>query len=186
MVQIWGATHAQIGLYAVIFDAILGIEAGDSTAVADYLEADQNYANLNAKLYIPIFRAMASWNALSVGLLKESQTLASMARDMIDLTGEDFSLSNIYALEGAHCAVVGDLDAAENKLKLAVKVARDQNAKAWELRAAIDLARLLLEQDRADEGIATLKPVSESITDGDCSVDQKMAQDVLNSLRGKA
>ena len=61
---------------------------------------------------------------------------------------------------------------------------KKHGAKLWELRASVDLARLMQEQERTDEAIAILKPVSDSIAEGDCPDDQAKAKELLNVLTG--
>lgn len=172
----------QMEAYAAILNSFLRIKAGDPTAITDYLEADKKYANLNARLYTPMFRTTAGWNALAIGHVKESRKLASMAREMIDLTGEDFSLSDLHRLEAALAMADGNKDVAERSLNLAIEIAREQGAKSWELRAAIDLARLLDEAGQTEDAIAILNPICGSIAEGDCLEDRATAQDMLNSF----
>ena len=76
----------------------------------------------------------------------------------------------------------GNGEAAEKHLLVAIDVARQQGAKLWELRAAIDLAHIMQEQGRMDEAIALLDPILNRIAEGDCPEDQVAAKKLLAEL----
>lgn len=56
------------------------------------------------------------------------------------------------------------------------------HGKFWELRAAIDLAGIWQDQGKNAEAISLLKPVHDSIADGDCPEDRKVAKELLIAL----
>ena len=60
----------------------------------------------------------------------------------------------------------GQPEAAEATLRKAIDVARGQQAKSWELRAATTLARLLADRGERAEAVAVLKPVHDWFTEG--------------------
>jgi len=60
----------------------------------------------------------------------------------------------------------GEPKAAEARLRKAIDVARAQQAKSWELRAATTLARLLADRGDRDGAVAVLKPVHHWFTEG--------------------
>ena len=77
----------------------------------------------------------------------------------------------------------GGADAeAENSFQRALQIARLQQARAWELRAATSLARLLAAHNRRDEAKAGLVPVVASITEGFAEADFKEAATLLSQL----
>ena len=119
-----------------------------------------------------------------MGMRDEASELLTMAQQHIAETGEKYALADVYRLQAELSKVDGDIEATEQHLNTALNVAREQGAKLWELRAAIDLARLWLEQGRLDEAIAILKPVSDSIAEGDCPDDQAKARELLDALTG--
>jgi predicted ATPase len=63
-------------------------------------------------------------------------------------------------------------------------VARDQQAKSWELRAATTLARLLASQGNQVEALAVLTPIHDWFTEGHDTNDLKEAAQLLAELRG--
>ena len=134
--------------------------------------------------FLPSWRVEAGCHALALGLRDEAAQLAALAQKMMDETGENMWRSNLHRLNSALARADGNGEDAERHLYDALAVARQQGANLFELRAAIDLARLMQEQERTDEAIAILKPVSDSIAEGDCPDDQAKAKELLNGLIG--
>jgi predicted ATPase len=64
----------------------------------------------------------------------------------------------------------------------AVQVARRQNAKSWELRATMGLARLLAKQDRRDEACTILADIYNWFTEGFDTADLIDAKALLDEL----
>jgi predicted ATPase len=79
-------------------------------------------------------------------------------------------------------AGAGTLSEAETAMHQAIDVARRQNAKSWELRGAMSLARLWTEQGRQQEEAALLAPVYAWFTEGFDTADLKEAKTLLDKL----
>jgi predicted ATPase len=67
-------------------------------------------------------------------------------------------------------------------MQQAIDVARRQNAKSWELRAAMSLARLHQQQGRSQEAVALLAPIYAWFTEGFDTADLKEAETPLDKL----
>ncbi len=63
-----------------------------------------------------------------------------------------------------------------------VEIARRQNAKLWELRAASRLARFWFQRDRVDDAHALLAPVYDWFTEGFDTADLKDAKALLDKM----
>jgi predicted ATPase len=74
----------------------------------------------------------------------------------------------------------GALAAAEASFQKSLEVARGQQAKAWELRAATSLARLRASQGRSAEGLKVLGDVYAWFTEGFDTPDLKDARRLLD------
>ena len=70
----------------------------------------------------------------------------------------------------------------EELLRRAVALARESNAKSWELRASTGLARLLRERGECEEAVSTLRPVYDWFTEGFDTADLKDAKALLDEL----
>jgi predicted ATPase len=75
-----------------------------------------------------------------------------------------------------------DESRAEASFRKALDIARGQQAKSWELRAATNLARLLARQGRREEARALLAPIYGWFTEGFDTADLEEAKGLLNGL----
>ena len=71
---------------------------------------------------------------------------------------------------------------AEAAMQKGIDVARQQNARSWELRGAMSLARLRRHQDRHEEASALLAPILGWFQGGFDTADLKAAKTLLNKL----
>jgi predicted ATPase len=85
-------------------------------------------------------------------------------------------------LEGIALAGLNRLQEGQNALEEALRVARHQQAKSLELRAATTLARLWGEQGRRREAHELLAPVYGWFTEGFDTADLKDAKALLDQL----
>ena len=76
-----------------------------------------------------------------------------------------------------------DLAKAQAHFEHALAVARAQQAKSWELRAATSLARLLNDQGRQHAARDLLAPVYDWFTEGFDTGDLRNARTLLGELR---
>ena len=76
----------------------------------------------------------------------------------------------------------GHTEAAEELYWKALSVAREQEAKLWELRAAVSLARLRRDQGRRGEARDLLAPIYGWFTEGFETPDLKDAKALLDEL----
>ena len=91
--------------------------------------------------------------------------------------------AELHRLRGeALLAGAGTVSEAETAIEKAIAVARRQNAKSWELRAAMSLARLRRQQGRPQEAAALLAPVYARFTEGFDTADLKAAKALLDKL----
>ena len=77
---------------------------------------------------------------------------------------------------------VGDAAKAEAYFERAIAVARSQQAKSWELRAAMSMARLWRDQAKRVEARELLAPVYGWFTEGFDTLDLKEAKTLLDEL----
>ena len=76
-----------------------------------------------------------------------------------------------------------DVAKAEAYFERALAVAREQQAKSWELRAAMSMARLWRDQGKRDEARDLLAAVYGWFTEGFDTLDLKEAKALLDALR---
>jgi hypothetical protein len=73
----------------------------------------------------------------------------------------------------------GAVDAAESLFQKSLAVARQQGARAWELRAAISLTRLARRRQRSETARNVLASVLQTYTEGDRTADVREAKALL-------
>ena len=120
---------------------------------------------------------------LAIG--KPEAALASVAAGLeaVEKTGGAPLEAELYRLRGeALLAGAGTVSEAETAMQQAIDVARRQNAKSWELRGAMSLARLRRQQGRPQEAAALLAPIYAWFTEGFDTADLKEAKALLDKL----
>ena len=91
--------------------------------------------------------------------------------------------AELYRLRGeALLAGAGTVSEAETAIEQGIDVARRQNAKSWELRGTMSLARLRRQQGRQQEAVALLAPILGWFEEGFDTADLKQAKALLDKL----
>jgi tetratricopeptide (TPR) repeat protein len=119
-----------------------------------------------------------------VGRVDESLTILSETLAHITRSGERVDHAEILRLKG-EVLIIRDRSStaeAEQCFREAREVARTQEAKWWELRAALSLARLLRDTNRSDEARAMLSEIYNWFTDGFELPDLNEAKVLLDEL----
>jgi len=124
---------------------------------------------------------------LAEALTRQGEYKAALAaaRDAIEAqeqTGRCRLKAELYRLAGIALAGLNRLDEGQSAFEEAIRVARTQAAKAYELRAATSLARLWGEQRRRTEARDLLAPVYSWFTEGFDTSDLKAAKLLLDEL----
>jgi tetratricopeptide (TPR) repeat protein len=116
--------------------------------------------------------------------LEDAQNELRRAIDAADQTGGHFFDAELYRIGGeiALRSDPPDLQAAERKFRDAIAVAMEQEARLWELRTSVSLARLLRETNRRDEARTILGNVYNWFTEGFELPDLKEAKALLDEL----
>jgi adenylate cyclase len=120
---------------------------------------------------------------LAIG--KPEAALASVAAglEMVEKSGGAPLEAELWRLKGeALLAGAGTLSEAETAMQQGIGAARRQNAKSWELRGAMSLARLRRQQGRPQEAAALLAPILGWFTEGFDTADLKEAKTLLDKL----
>jgi predicted ATPase len=124
---------------------------------------------------------------MQVGQVDEGMHLLAEALAMVDTTGERHTEAELHRLRGELLLrqAVPEVQAAEACFHEALAVARRQQAKSWELRAAMSLARLWQQQGKRAEAYKLLAPVYAWFTEGFDTADLQEAKALLAALEGE-
>ena len=157
---------------------------GDSSDFAEFIQNITEMVASKNLVLLPFISVAAGMQALKFDFVEQAVDLADKAEGMVATTGEVVAMPLVFRLKAAIAKAGGDDETTQQYLETSLEIAKKQGAKLWELRASVDLARLMQEQGRTDEAIAILKPVSDSIAEGDCPDDQATARELLDALTG--
>jgi predicted ATPase len=116
------------------------------------------------------------------GQIEESLILSEEAFQIVERTGERWLEAELHRQKGQLLMRQGHAEAAEQLYQKALRIAREQRAKLWELRAAVSLARLRRDQGRCAEARELLAPVYGWFTEGFDTPDLKEAKALLDEL----
>jgi predicted ATPase/class 3 adenylate cyclase len=118
------------------------------------------------------------------GRAEEGLHILAEALAAIDKHAERYSAAEVYRIQGELLLFQATPDAsqAETSFQRALDVARRQQAKSWELRAAMSLARLWQQQGKRAEAHALLAPVYAWFTEGFDTADLQDAKALLEAL----
>jgi predicted ATPase len=152
------------------------------------------YQSIEAALHRPHFLSMLAEAAGVLGQPDEGLATLDEALTLVEQTGERYYEAELHRQRGAlllQRAAQGYLsqdsraqDDAERCLQQALDVARHQQAKSLELRAARSLSGLWLQQGKRAEAYALLAPIYDWFTEGFDTADLQEAKALLEELGG--
>jgi predicted ATPase len=119
-----------------------------------------------------------------LGKLEDARRCIGEAKTAVETTKEKWWEAEVHRIAGEITLLSGEPDKtkAEGYFERALLVAREQQAKSWELRAAISLARLWRDQGKVQQARALLAPVYGWFTEGFDTRDLKEAKALLEQL----
>jgi predicted ATPase len=104
------------------------------------------------------------------------------AAKLVETTQERWIEAEMHRLRGTLLLSMHQHAAAADSYHRALAVARAQQAKSWELRAAMSMARLWRDQGKRDEPRELLAPIYGWFTEGFYTLDLKEAKALLEEL----
>jgi predicted ATPase/class 3 adenylate cyclase len=174
-----GLAHAVRGISATFLDPSSIALEEIRTAMNEYRDA--GYQLGITALYVLLSPALLLSHQCEAALELIEQGLATTSRN-----SERIFEAELYRLKARVLLVRGVPEAgaeARSLLDQALTTARSQHAKALELRVAIDLAALWIDQGRHEETLDLLAPIYASFTEGFDTQDLKKAKALLDQLR---
>ena len=146
---------------------------------------------LGAELSLPYYLGLLAEAYGRAGQVKEGLTVLTKALDLAHKTGERKNEALLYWQKGAlllHSNVQGlqskIVEEADMCFHKAMEIARRQEAKAFELRAAISLSLLWQQQGKRAEAYELLAPIYGWFTEGFDTADLQEAKTLLEELAG--
>jgi adenylate cyclase len=129
--------------------------------------------------------ALLAQDYARIGRMEKALETLNGALAQVERTGEKVEQAEMLRIKGEMLLLMRDRRAAEEAggcFRAALGVARAQEARWWELRTTVSLARLLAKQDCRDEARAMLADIYNWFTEGFDTADLKEAKTLLDEL----
>ena len=142
------------------------------------------YRSTGATLFIPWWLSNLATAYAALGKFDEAWRSVAEATNIVETTKERWWEADVHRTAGEISLMSPQPDAAraEAHFERALAVARQQQAKSWELRAAVSLARLSRSQGKPQQARELLAPVYGWFTEGHDTSDLKEAKALLDEL----
>jgi predicted ATPase len=141
--------------------------------------------SIGVRVWIPFYLSFLALGYAKLSLLAEAWRCVNEALTEIRTSKEKWFEAELNRVAGEIALMASKPETlkAQAYLERALTVARDQQAKSWELRAALSLARLWRDQGKRNEARDLLTAVHGWFSEGFETLDLRQANDLLNTLR---
>jgi predicted ATPase len=135
--------------------------------------------------FVPWYMSLAARAHAELGQFGDAWCHIDEALKKIETTGETWCESDVRRTAGEIALVepTPDVAKAEMHFQRALKIARSQDAKSWELRAATSLAKLWRGRSDREKARALLVPVYDWFTEGFDTRDLREAKALVDTLQ---
>jgi predicted ATPase len=141
-----------------------------------------SYRATGAGLSLPYYLCLLAEAHGRSGLAAEAEQTIAEALEFVETSGERCQEAELNRQRGDLALARGEMALAEEHFRRGAKIAKTQGSKAWELRAAISLARLCQQLGRPDEARASLSAAYAAFTEGFETPDLQEARALLDTL----
>jgi predicted ATPase len=155
-----------------------------SDAVQAITSGITSLRSTGATLRVPFYLSHLAMAYAELGQPDNARCCIDDAIETIERSKEKWGEAEVHRIAGAIALKSREADAAKAEAYFdhALAVARQQQAKSWELRAAMSMARLWRDQGKVREAHDLLAPVYGWFTEGFDTLDLKEAKALLDEL----
>jgi class 3 adenylate cyclase/predicted ATPase len=163
---------------------VLALTGKPSDVVQTITSGITAWRSTGSTLWLPVYLSYLASAYAELGRVGEASCYIGEAMTAIDATKERWFEAEVNRFAGdiALLSPTPAASKAESCFQRALAVARKQEAKAWELRAASSLARLWRDQGKRAEARDLLAPIYGWFTEGFDTPDLKEAKRLLDDL----
>jgi len=163
---------------------IFAVTGRASEAVQLLAPALAAYLSTGSTYFAPVGLSLLAKSYADLGRLDDAWRSVDEAKSVIERTKETWYEADVHRIAGEIALKSPRPDAAKAKayFEHALAVARQQQAKSWELRAATSMARLWRDQGKPQQARELLAPVYGWFTEGFDTLDLKEAKALLEEL----
>jgi predicted ATPase/class 3 adenylate cyclase len=182
------ADEQGLGLWQALGSIYVGWSRADNGAADEAInlirEGLTKYRAVGAGLSMPLYLSSLATIEARIGHRREAMRLIGEATAVVESGEEVWMSAELHRLAGEIALLEPDPDRAkaQTHFERALAVARDQQAKFWELRAAMSMARLWRDQDKRREASDLLAPVYSWFNEGFATADLREAKSLLDGL----
>jgi predicted ATPase len=166
-------------------EGLLLYQSGRASDAVQILNlAIASWRSTGATLFTPTQLMWLAAGYAELGQLNDAYHISREAMTVIETSRETWFEAEINRMTGEIALNWPDQGAAkaEAYFTRALTIAREQQAKSWELRAAMSMARLWRDQGKRDKARELLAPVYGWFTEGFDTRDLKEAKALLDDL----
>ena len=176
---------AQLLLFGTILQGwALAAQGQGEEGIAQMRQGLTAWQALGVKTAVPYCLTLLAEACGASGQAAEGLRLLAEALVVVHDTGERFHEAECYRVQGELLLMqaIPDAPQAEACFQQALAIARRQQARSWELRAAMSLSRLWQQQGKRAEAYELLAPIYGWFTEGFDTADLQEAQALLAEL----
>jgi len=142
------------------------------------------WQSTGATMWMPFFLSYLALAHAELGKFEDAWCSIGEAMKTVETSKERWCEAEVNRVAGEITLMSPERDAAKAQeyFERALAVARQQQAKSWELRAAMSVARLWRDQGKCNEARDLLTPVYTWFTEGFDTCDLKEAKALLGAL----
>jgi predicted ATPase len=143
------------------------------------------YRSTGSTMWEPLYLPYLARAYAELGQFDDAWRCISEAMTAVETTKERWAEADIQRTAGEIALLSPERDTmkAESYFQRALAIARAQQAKSWELRAAMSMARLWRHQGKRQQAHDLLAPVYSWFTEGFDTLDLKEAKSLLEQLK---
>jgi predicted ATPase len=163
---------------------LLAVTSKASDAIQTIISGINGWRSTGGTLLVPIYLSGLARAYADIGQSDDAWRSIVEAMALIETTKQNFLEADTCRTAGeiARMSPEPDTAKAQGFFERALTVARQQQAKSWELRAAMSLARLWRDQGKMSDARELLAPVYGWFTEGFDTRDLKEAKALLEEL----
>jgi predicted ATPase len=137
------------------------------------------------RVFVPFGSSCLAKAHAELGQFDDAQRCIDEAMAAVEASKERWCEAEVHRTAGEIALLSREPDAAkaEAYFERALAIAREQQAKSWELRAAMSIARLRRDQGKRQQAYDLLAPVYGWFTEGFDTLDLKEAKALLEQLK---
>jgi predicted ATPase len=164
--------------------SILALTGSPADAIQIITSGIAGWRSTGATVWMPLFLSYLAKAHAAFNQFEEAWRCIHEALMTVKATQERWCEPDIHRIAGGITLLSPEPDQAKAELyfERALAVARQQQAKSWELRAAMSMARLWRDQGKRREAHDLLAPIYGWFTEGFDTLDLKKAKALLADL----